>query len=358
MPAEALIGWDIGGAHLKAAALDAQGRLRNAVQLPCALWRGADRLEAALAEALARLGPARWHAVTMTGELVDLFPDRAAGVAALVDCAERRLEGRVLFYAGPSGFVPPAVAGVYAAQIASANWLATACFVARHRPQGVLIDIGSTTTDITVLHEGEPRVCGSDDYARLRLGELVYTGVVRTPAAALARQVPFEGEWRPLVAERFATAADVHRLIGWLPEEMDMEETADGAGKSAAESATRLARMLGRDRSPAPLEAWRGVACHLAAEQIGEIRRALALVLSRAPAADDAPLIGAGAGRFLVRELARLMKRPYVDFADLVAGRAPLREWAAVCAPAVAVARLARAAVIMSGPAAGPATAV
>ena len=35
-----IIGWDIGGAHLKAVLLDANGDVLNIKQLPCPLWRG------------------------------------------------------------------------------------------------------------------------------------------------------------------------------------------------------------------------------------------------------------------------------------------------------------------------------
>src|SRR5690349_10857857 len=80
---ETIVGWDIGGAHLKVAAVDG-GRLVAARQVACALWQGLDELRRAAAEALARLPEADRHAVTMTGELVDLFPDRASGVAAIL----------------------------------------------------------------------------------------------------------------------------------------------------------------------------------------------------------------------------------------------------------------------------------
>ena len=78
----AVIGWDIGGAHLKAARIEA-GRVVAARQIPAPLWLGLDRLEAAIAEMRRDLGPARRHGVTMTGELADIFPNRATGVAQL-----------------------------------------------------------------------------------------------------------------------------------------------------------------------------------------------------------------------------------------------------------------------------------
>ncbi|MDE3012141.1 MAG: ATP-grasp domain-containing protein, partial [Pseudomonadota bacterium] len=60
----AVLGWDIGGAHLKVAALDRHGRLIDVVQLPCALWQGLDRLEPLLAELCGRWGAPQRHALT------------------------------------------------------------------------------------------------------------------------------------------------------------------------------------------------------------------------------------------------------------------------------------------------------
>ena len=80
-----IAGWDIGGAHLKCAALDAAGRLTGVWEVPCRLWEGLDRLEEALATLPTRLGQdTHRHALTMTGELADCFRDREEGVRALV----------------------------------------------------------------------------------------------------------------------------------------------------------------------------------------------------------------------------------------------------------------------------------
>src|SRR6267154_104156 len=129
----AVLGWDIGGAHLKVVALDAAGRPQAAYQMPCALWRGLDQLEGALEQALARLpagASAAHQAVTMTGELADLFADRNEGVQRILAVLRRRLgEDRLRVFAGARGFVDPGQATRCAADVASANWLATARLV-------------------------------------------------------------------------------------------------------------------------------------------------------------------------------------------------------------------------------------
>lgn len=342
MDTEAVIGWDLGGAHTKAALVDGEGQLRRVVQVACPLWYGLDRLDAAMRQILGQMGSGvRRHAVTMTGELADLFPDRGTGVKALTEASARQLrDAEMLIYAGPMGFRRIEETQAYVRQIGSANWLAATNLVAHCCEEGVFIDIGSTTTDIVPFLEGETCNRGYTDFERMRYEELVYTGVVRTPVMGVTDRVPFEGEWRPLAAERFATMADVYRLIGVLPDHADMTETCDGAGKTEQDSARRLARMVGCDLEPGGLERWRRLARYIAREQLLRIQRALERVVSCRVVSDDAPLVGAGTGRFLVCELAALAGRPYVDFSELIQGPDEVRDWAAICAPAVAVAQL------------------
>jgi probable H4MPT-linked C1 transfer pathway protein len=345
VPPEAVIGWDIGGAHLKAARLDAAGRVERVVQLPCALWRGLAELDAALDSAVPLVGEARLHGVTMTGEMVDFFPTRRAGVACLVGEMQRRFGGAELrFYAGRAGFLDADAAIAAADRVASANWMASAELVAARVPDALLVDIGSTTTDLVVVREGRVRAAGRNDAARLVTGELVYTGVARTPVMAMAPEVPFEGKMVPLMAEHFATAADVHRLTGRLPPGADLHPAADGGEKTEAASARRLARMIGRDAESAPAEAWQAMARWLAGRQLERIERAARRLLLRERVPVGAPVVAAGVGRFLAADLASALERQGVDFAALLPeGGGAEASQVSDCAAAVAVAWLAHA---------------
>ncbi len=334
---ELITGLDLGGAHLKAAQATADGRVVRAIQIPCALWCGLDRLEAALAEAAVAMEPVGPVGVTMTGELVDLFPDRRAGVAALLATLAAAWPGRELaIWAGARGFVAPEA--VAADEVASANWLATATLAARRLGEGVLVDLGSTTTDIVLFAGGRPAAEALSDRDRLAAGELVYVGLTRTPVMALAREAPFAGRRVPLMNELFATSADLFRLLGTLPEDADQHPAADGGAKTSEASARRLARMIGADLADGSMADWRRLAAWLAGNLQRRVEDALALQLSRALVADSAPVVGAGCGRFLVERLA--MGRPCLDFVGLIDSDAAAADWAATCAPAVAVAVL------------------
>jgi probable H4MPT-linked C1 transfer pathway protein len=157
---------------------------------------------------------------------------------------------------------------------------------------------------------------------------------------ALAAEVPFGGRSVPLMAELFATAADVHRLSGRLPPDADRHPAADGGDKTEAGSACRLARMIGRDAAAAPVEDWRRLAQWLAGAQSRRIEDACDVLVARASLPADAPLVAAGVGRFLVAGLAARLNRPCLDFARLLPDAGPEPDRVSDCAPAVAVAWL------------------
>jgi probable H4MPT-linked C1 transfer pathway protein len=344
-PAVPVIGWDVGGAHVKASLL-VDGRVRDVAQWPAPLWQGLTHLDAAIDTARARwpmLDQAR-HGVTMTAEMTDLFPHREAGVAGLVDRLAARLGPDTRFFAGAADWPTASEASARWRDIASANWLATAHQVgARHR-DALLVDIGSTTTDLIPVVDGQPRPQGRSDAARLASGELVYVGVVRTPLCALARQIAFGGRDRNVMNEFFATTADVFRLTGELDTAHDQHPTADGGDRSVAASCRRLARMIGMDSRDAEPGDWLAFAARWREAMLTEIATHLARVARAAQMPADAPLVGAGCGLFLVRELAGRCGRPFVPFHTLadvdVSAAHHATPWADTCAPSVAVALL------------------
>jgi probable H4MPT-linked C1 transfer pathway protein len=346
MKSEAFIGWDVGGAHLKMAHVDSHGKIIAAHQFSTPIWQGLDILHDALAGAK-KYFPAVsvQHAITTTAELSDIFKNRRAGMAELVNGLAKMLNSDLVrFYAGQAGWVGADRTDQYVNQIASANWHATASYIAERINAGILVDTGSTTTDIIPFAAGRLQNHGYTDFERLSSGELVYTGIVRTPVMAIAAHVPLDGVLRPLVAEHFATMADVYRLTGELQEQDDMMTTADGAGKSMTDSARRLARMFAVDIDDEDTDMWIRTAHTIARIQFETIRQAFERALDNLSTEVTPVVVGAGAGRFLAGKLAQSCSLPYMDFADLLDAPADIKPHAARSAAAVAVAQLARSA--------------
>ena len=338
------LGWDVGGAHLKAVLVDADGRALQAIQQPCALWQGIDNLHAAVSQVLSTIehAPQR-HVVTMTGELADIFTDRDSGVREIAQAMSDRLGPALQFFAG-AGYVTFDAVPQHVKSIASANWLASATWIATQAPNALFVDIGSTTADLVPIAHGQPSPRGYTDAERMQCEELVYTGAVRTSLMSLGPQLPFQGEWQPLAAEHFATTADVYRLTGDLRQDDDMAATADGGGKSAEDSARRLARMIGHDLGDGSMTAWKALAQACKQQQVERLKRAALRAFSCLLPDADMPLVGTGTGHFLVRELARQLDRPYLPAAAMIpAASEAVRHWAAICLPAYAVAAVSSA---------------
>ena len=354
-----VIGWDIGGANVKACLLQ-DGEVVDVAQWPCPLWLGMDRLAAVLQAAHERWSglAAMQHAATMTGEMVDLFADREEGVRQIASVLQLTLSapaGGVHFFAGDAGWCRDAEVAAHWNAIASANWIATARHAALCLGAGVLVDIGSTTTDLIAFRNGRILGASRTDAQRLASGELVYHGVVRTPLCAVAHRIEWRGQPHNVMNEFFATSADVYRLTGELDPAHDLHPTADNSAKDLDATRQRLARMIGLDRRDASAEDWLEFARSWRTEQVrvlaGEMRR----VLDAHGLAGDAVVVSAGCGDFLVRDVVACAGadagepwRPQRVIAygrDIApvrpgAGRATVQDWAQVCAPCVAVATL------------------
>ncbi|BDG60448.1 hydantoinase/oxoprolinase family protein [Caldinitratiruptor microaerophilus] len=355
----ALIGWDIGGANVKAArlAVDPAGpgrpgsvRVERSVSVPFALWRDPGRLPAVLAGLAAELGRADAHAVTMTAELADVFPTRREGVLAVLAAVEEALGpgAPIHVWTTRGRFCSPPEARGRPLEAAAANWVATAAWLAGQVPACLLVDVGSTTADIIPIVGGRVAAAGWDDPSRLATGELVYTGVLRTPVATLADAVPIGGRWARLAAETFAVTGDVHVALGHLAPEAYAGETPDGRGRDRRSCLARLARAVCADLETLAEAQVLVAARFLAQAQAHRIAAAVLQVLSRLAGRDGAagplPVIGTGLGRFLARDVAGWLGLPYRDLDDLLAAGEQAPEGGALArgqaAPAAAVAAL------------------
>ena len=334
-----VIGWDIGGVHLKAVRSD-DGRIVKAAQYASPLRSGTGPLEDAFLQARNDMGRGDRNVITMTGELADIFTSRQDGVEQLSSIAERAL-GNVFIYAGPIGFVTGPDARHHSEQIASANWHASAAVIAKRRKTALFIDVGSTTTDVVPIAEGKIVARGYTDAQRLATGELIYTGLVRSFVMATAQSAPLNGLWTTLINENFATMADVHRILGTLPAGVDLMASADGREKSIAASQARLARMLGSDAANADSKTWDLLARWFAEAQIRAIVDAVMLVRSSCMATSAAPVIAAGIGVGIVAEVSRRLGVSLERFDELLEVIPEARDAVSHCAPAAALTALA-----------------
>jgi len=155
---------------------------------------------------------------------------------------------------------------------------------------------------------------------------------------ACADRAPFKGSWTPLINENFANMADVYRILGSLPADADMMATADGREKTREGSLARLARMVGADAADADDRAWTALAQWFAEMQMRSVIDAAMLVKSQHLLPADAPVVSAGIGAHVVKEIAQRIGRGYAAFDALLDAAPQARAAASQCAPAAALA--------------------
>ncbi|HEV3162985.1 MAG TPA: hydantoinase/oxoprolinase family protein [Isosphaeraceae bacterium] len=307
MTSSAWIALDVGGANIKAAHSWGQART-----LPFELWKRPDELAQVLATLAATLPPADRVALTMTAELCDCYDTKAQGVNAVLDAVQQAFpELPIQVWGIDERFHSVREARAHPELAAAANWLALASLAARLVPEGpgLLIDVGSTTTDLIPLRDGRALARGRTDTQRLQTGELVYAGVRRTPICALATELPLRGVMTGLSAELFASTLDIYLVLGAIDPEPDDHSTADGRSATVEAARDRLARMVGADRDGFSPEDARSFAQAADAALMGRLataaQRACAVVSWRPRSA-----VVAGSGEFLARRLAQRLVEP------------------------------------------------
>ncbi len=286
------IGLDIGGANLKAATPGGRALTR-----PFELWKHPDRVANALAQlalAIPTNGPV---AVTTTGELCDCFETKRDGVRHILAAVEAVFGAeRVRVWSTDGRFMRLEDARNSPLLVAAANWHALATFVGRWVAAGpaLLIDIGSTTTDIIPIIDGRPAAQGRTDMERMATRELVYTGVQRTPVCALLGS--------NVAAELFATTLDVYLMLGMTAEDPTDRGTADGRPATIRHAHARLARMLGGDGESVAESVTQSLAERAFQAQKELITGALDEVCAKLSTVPSQFVI-AGSGEFLVRQV-------------------------------------------------------
>ncbi len=204
-------------------------------------------------------------AVTMTGELADCFATRREGVRSILEqLCEALPEFQISVYAVGGRWLCPESAIGQPWEVAASNWYALAEWLLHsqvlcgtdnsllagplHRDERLLcsqnfentmevdlmIDVGSTTVDIIPIHAGRVATPARTDRGRLQLGQLVYSGMQRTPIAALVQVLAIDDVPCPVMAERFATTDDAYLALGLVAEAPQDHDSADGRPRTVA----------------------------------------------------------------------------------------------------------------------------
>ena len=329
-----MIGWDIGGVNTKVARVE-NGALLHARSHPYEIQQDPLALAPLLRSLANAVGVSAddHHAVTMTAELSQMFRTKREGVAFVLAAMTKAFPSASLHVFTVNGrFLSPADALNEPLAVAASNWAATATIVALDHPNALLIDIGTTTTDIIPIVQGRLAALGTTDPARLASGELVYTGALRTPVEAIVQHAPVGSSLAGVSAESFALIGDVHLWRGDLAPEDYSVTSPDGRPASREFAGERIARVVCADREMLDDQAISAIADAVADAQVDLIGRAIARVRECHRTLQTAVVTGLGS--FIATRAARQAALSAIPLAEA------LGTDGARCAPAAAVALL------------------
>jgi len=279
-----VVGIDIGGANTDIAIIEVEnGELKDmkveSRYLP--MWLKKNELQKTLKELLGKeIEAIDGVGVTMTAELADAYKDKEEGVKDIIGKVEEVFNVPVA-YVSLSGMLDAATALKNPLEVAAANWIATSQLAAAINKNCIMVDIGSTTTDIIPIKDGGECAKGRSDLERLSTGELVYTGVLRNNLATIVDKVPLHGKWYRVSSELFAITADIHLVLGNIDYKEYTCDTPDGANKTIRDSMRRIARLLCADLKLLNQQDIREIAAYIYHQQILKIAEAIKEVSDR-----------------------------------------------------------------------------
>lgn len=309
-----ILGLDIGGAHIKSAVarIGETVKLGSRETITFEIFREKEKLALLLGEIVRKTKP-DGVALTMTGELSDVFKSRAQGVRWILESAQkamRRIEIRVVDISGK--LIQVRSAKRRPASVSSANWAATGAYVSRWIKNGIVVDIGSTTTDILPVVNGKAAVEGKTDYERLKYGELLYRGYLRTNAAVACPEIRLDGAAIPACPEQFAIVGDAHLYLGDIGPKNYTCPTPDGRCKTKAAAAARLARLVLSDVNTLKNKGIKSIATQIIKAQAETIALGIKRI-GHDRGLGFAPIILIGPGSIYLKQIKKRLSNPFAQ---------------------------------------------
>ncbi len=282
-----ILGLDIGGANVKYAILSDKVE-SGTIHLP--LWRreNCERLS----EVLSGICEPNVVCTVTTAEICDTFKTKEEGVSFIEKAVKKAFPSARHFFLNCRGELKEEAKPEI--EFAASNWVASVTVL---EGDFIFADMGTTTTDLIPVRG---RILSArSDFERLRRGELLYVGMLRTPVFHVLRYSRVLKA--PPVPELYANVGDALILTGDIGEKDYICETFDGRGKTPEECMQRIARQFCCDADELPE----------LAEVAREVREAVVSMLAEAIEWQAVKwrlkkVVACGKGDFLLEEAAKM----------------------------------------------------
>ncbi|MHA1557690.1 MAG: hydantoinase/oxoprolinase family protein [Candidatus Heimdallarchaeota archaeon] len=286
-----VLGLDIGGANTKFAILEyIEGKVSflSAESEYFPLWRQLEKFPDYLTSIKEKIekecGVIDYTVFVTTAELADCFQTKKEGIETISTIVEdifTKDDHKPLIYDVNGEFHSTSKTVEKWLEVSATNWVASANFLGKEYPNAIILDIGSTTTDIIPIFNGKVVAKGKNDFERLASYELVYSGTLRTTIPAIAHKIKLRGKIVPVSSELFATSGDVYLLLDMISENEFIVDTADGRPPTKENALARLARTVCADHNQLSTNEIMQIAKQIKEKQFNILSVALNTIIKR-----------------------------------------------------------------------------
>ena len=331
------LGLDIGGAHIKVVGLNKTRQIVLVEYLKFYFWDKSKDFLTFIKQINKYIDEKTLIGITMTAELCDSFKTRKQGFNTLLSYC-KNLKNDFFFYSlGKSYFVKKAKYK----NVISMNWHAIGSYVSHEVSNCIIIDFGSTTTDLICVKNNKIRNVHFDDFSRLNNSELLYSGLVRTPIFSITNKVKIDDKTFNIIPEIFSNMADIYRISNLLELYHDIDDTSDLRSKSYINSLCRVSRNLGIDYDTSLEDFIIQISKNIVRKQLASINKSIDILRKKYNLEPEHPIITSGIGKDILIKLLKPKKCRLLPFDNLISsGSDKLRTMAALHAPAFSVAHL------------------
>ncbi|MBW9221302.1 hypothetical protein KKP91_03790 [Methanothermococcus sp. SCGC AD-155-M21] len=239
-----ILGIDIGGANTKITELKKESYKIHHIYFP--MWKNSKKLAELIkkynSDDIKKIG------VVMTAELADAYKTKREGVEDILNSLRNAFPNKEIYVFDVDGnFLSIEMAKKEYMKVSASNWTATAYFVMKNISNNtILVDMGSTTTDIIPIKNGKI-MAYKTDLERLMNNQLVYIGALRTPLSFLGNTVEYKNYTTNLSSEYFSITGDINNILDKITDEQYNCDTPDGGPKDKKNCMIRVARVLCSD---------------------------------------------------------------------------------------------------------------
>ncbi|MFW5961653.1 MAG: hydantoinase/oxoprolinase family protein [bacterium] len=253
------VGWDIGGANIKASRIVYNKNQQKIEEIKSIsryfpMWDNSRDPLPLIKEMNQELNSADFFGITMTAELADRFQNKTDGINVVINLFADNFKKEELYFYNNQAEALSLNNLKNIESLAAANWAVSAAFVSEFCADFILFDMGSTSTDLIPVVDSKIKAAGRTDLERLNSGELFYWGYLRSNLAFLIDKLPYQGKMIDILNEYFASSADLHLLKGLISQAEYTVPAADGGSRDKKGAARRISRLLSLDLNTIKME--------------------------------------------------------------------------------------------------------